>query len=83
LAATAKAAGMEEARAMAAVKVMRTSDSDDDDATREGGGERTTQLPSGQRRRGDVLPTSPDGQCGARLCPATTGPRRRDNKDGR
>ena len=82
---------------MVAVKVMRTSDNDDDNATKQqrrgdaddantdadGEGRRRTDDVTARRHRGVVLTASPEGWHGAQLRPATTAPRRRDDDDGR
>ena len=90
------AAAMAEARAMAAVKVMRVSNNDDNNATArrrddaddanddaDGEGRRKTDDVTARRWRGVVLPTSPDGRRGAQLHPAATAPRHQDNNNGR
>jgi len=83
---------------MVAVKVMRTSDNDNDDATpqqrddadnaddanddADGEGRRRTNDATAWRWWGVVLTASPDGRRGARLHLAATAPCRRDDDDG-
>ena len=81
---------------MVAVKVMRTSDINDDDTmTRrrddandannnaDGEGRRRTNDATARQWRGVVLPVSPDGRRSTRLRPAATAPCRQDNDNGR